>query len=325
MLEENNYYPFGLKHSGYDGGKLGNQNYHYKYNGKELQTDLNINLYDYGARNYDPAIGRWFNIDPLAEQYRKWSPYTYAVNNPIRFTDPDGMSVNDFVQRKNGSIYWDRNADSQETTKLGETYLGRNLSFTFNSYIDEDSWDGPLGNFPVGDKVTSTINVSANTDKDNNLLSINVNSDEPRIHKTGGWIPTDNYYPGETNYKVNISELKNGQQVSYEQHAKVNVLEEVGLNLMGYDKVNVAQKLTIGLNGNNLSLAASTDIFPSASLSVKGSGNSNSFRLMNYKQPSFKNTHRTNTVIREGNIGAMPVRRVTSRNQSAIFYERYRN
>ncbi|UWX68451.1 RHS repeat-associated core domain-containing protein (plasmid) [Empedobacter stercoris] len=91
VLEENNYYPFGLKHSGYNNTNLANANYKYKYNGKELQTDLDINLYDYGARNYDPAIGRWFNIDPLAEQMRRHSPYNYAFNNPVYFIDPDGM------------------------------------------------------------------------------------------------------------------------------------------------------------------------------------------------------------------------------------------
>ncbi|WP_194299450.1 RHS repeat-associated core domain-containing protein [Chryseobacterium bernardetii] len=91
VLEENNYYPFGLKHEEYN-GLTGNPNYNYKYNGKELQE---TGMYDYGARFYMPDLGRWGVVDPLAEKMRRWSPYNYAFNNPLRFIDPDGRGPQD--------------------------------------------------------------------------------------------------------------------------------------------------------------------------------------------------------------------------------------
>jgi RHS repeat-associated protein len=98
IVEESNYYPFGLKQK-VAGEIIFNSIYKYKYNGKELQDELGLNFYDYGARNYDPALGRWMNIDPLAEKSRRFNPYTYALNNPIRFIDPDGMQANDIIFR----------------------------------------------------------------------------------------------------------------------------------------------------------------------------------------------------------------------------------
>ena len=95
IVEESNYYPFGLKHKGYNNVVSSNGNsvaQRFGFTGKEHQDELGLGWIDITARNYDAALGRWMNIDPLAELMRRHSPYNYAFNNPIYFIDPDGMA-----------------------------------------------------------------------------------------------------------------------------------------------------------------------------------------------------------------------------------------
>jgi RHS repeat-associated protein len=180
ILEESNYYPFGLKHSGYNSNNA-QPNYKYKYNGKDLKEELGLNIYDYGARNYDPALGRWMNVDPLAEQMRRHSPYNYAFNNPLRFTDPDGMSPDDWIEY---------------TTKEGKQ------SVTYDAEIKTKEQAEAKGYTDVK-QVVSTANVTNNTNGDKIQLR------EDGTYRVNGGVPinaAEQSYTSEGGANINANQ-----------------------------------------------------------------------------------------------------------------------
>jgi RHS repeat-associated protein len=123
IMQENHYYPFGMNQLGpwYETVVPPNK---YQYNGKELNEELGLDWYDYGARWYDASIGRWNAVDPLADQFAAWSPYSYVFNNPLIFIDPDGRvpetvkPTGETEEQRQASLQMIRNTLTAEDAKF---------------------------------------------------------------------------------------------------------------------------------------------------------------------------------------------------------------
>ncbi|WP_317206380.1 RHS repeat-associated core domain-containing protein [Chryseobacterium sp. MFBS3-17] len=165
IIKDNQYYPFGLSHYVNESGYAGNRSYQYQYNSKEYQSDSG--MYDYGARFYMPDIGRWGVVDPLAEIYRRHSPYNYVVNNPIRFIDPDGRGVADI--RINGGASDKALAELQKSAGTDIT-LSRDAT-TGNVTYTQNTTGALSGNASEVAKIINDHSVLVNVAAENTLTT----------------------------------------------------------------------------------------------------------------------------------------------------------
>ena len=162
MEETNHYYPFGGVFA-----SSGNVQ-PYKYNGKELDTKKGLDLYDYGARQYDAALGRFTTVDAMAESYYIVSPYAYCGNNPVRFIDPTGMDVWPFGEEELAMIKNTLRKEEQQYIILDD-----------NGYINKEllnSCESKSENFnALKDLVNSNYNIIVKLDNSYSYIDDNGN------------------------------------------------------------------------------------------------------------------------------------------------------
>jgi RHS repeat-associated protein len=161
VTQKNHYYPFGTAFADkYDNGT----NQPYKYNGKELDQMHQLNLYDYSARYYESAQGRFTSVDPLAEKYYSISPYAYCYNNPLRFIDPDGKAPMGGAGG-GGPIILGGPAFWTHRSKIGNalaSILGMKDLFTLTTALLEPISGKPAATFDFTDNGIEFTPVSAN-------------------------------------------------------------------------------------------------------------------------------------------------------------------
>jgi len=139
VIQKNHFYPFGMAFA--EGTKAEQGKQPYKFGDKELDDTHGLNLYDYSARYYESALGRFTTMDPLAEKYYSWSPYHMAGNNSILNIDPFGMD------------YWSTN-DPYQIAQFINSLQQNDQNFDFSSW-----------NHMTDDEFTSQLSYNDETGK----------------------------------------------------------------------------------------------------------------------------------------------------------------
>jgi RHS repeat-associated protein len=178
--QQTDYYPFGMTIAEYNGSVID-----YRYNGKELQDDLintkKLDWYDYGARFYDPQIGRFHTIDPMAEDFPSWAPYHYVHNNPIVLVDPSGMSATKYEDEDKNLLLETNDGSDAVVTVTNDKRAGFDAAVKGTKNTDDVAWNNSMKEYALGFELS---------DKQESLLS-SMNSDWSRRAAINYWKTDD--------------------------------------------------------------------------------------------------------------------------------------
>lgn len=158
ILDEKNYYPFGLEHQGNNTNVISENNFK-TFQGQELEKELGKNTLAFQWRDYDPALGRFNKIDRFAEKYEDLTPYHFTANNPLTYLEINGDSLDVAIDRKS----------KRDVRQLIRGKNRRYLSINDNGNVSLDfsnlRKNETVASLLAGDEGLSLVNDLVNSDK----------------------------------------------------------------------------------------------------------------------------------------------------------------
>ena len=203
VQQESHYYPFGMTMEGMSyQNPLQTALNKYLYNGKELQDDLGLDWYDYGARFYDAQLGRFHSVDPLAFLYFDKSLYNYAANNPIFYIDPDGKKIigvtKEDAEKAKDDVHTIFKGDKFENFRALLTLKGRKFAD-----IDPEALEAALDGVDLSEDEQALVDVVVNTINSKDKHEVEYVNSNNNISLTG-----ENYLKGDLPPAINIEKTK---------------------------------------------------------------------------------------------------------------------
>jgi RHS repeat-associated protein len=272
IKEQKDYYPFGKEH---ENPNLITSTNRWGFSGKEKQTVKNLGFLDFGARMLETEIGRWFVQDLLQEKFYSWSSYSYCMNNPLKYVDPNGeYPIITITKEKTGST-----ADQRVLGYTG----GRNIITQVDLYkatvIDTED-----KNFKMTFSVTRDA-WTIEAGNGNTASNVGFEPQDGNVNHYTGKVMKNGYPEGNGTTALKVTQY--GSEVV---HAESN---ETSVN-MGYrEKSDIAAGVMIHVGGNYDKNGSNTIAASEGCFGIVNSNNSSS------NQSNQQSNNVLNTIINQ--------------------------